>query len=777
MENNNRNTPASIIDLIGNTPLIPVNKLNPNKNVKIFAKIESFNPGGSIKDRPALQMIEDAEKSGELTKNKTILEATSGNTGIGLAMVAAVKGYNIMLVMAESVSEERKKTLRALGSELKFTPAHLSTDGAIEYVYELIRKEPENYWLADQFNNESNWKAHYNTTAPEIWKQTNHEVNAVVASLGTSGTVMGLSRRLKEFNSDIQIIAMEPYMGHKIQGLKNMKESYNPGIYDRSRIDRIIRVDDEEAYQTARMLAKKEGIFCGMSSGASMASAIRVAKEMESGTIVVIIPDGGDRYLSTTLFSDVKKTGLLFYNTLTRKKEEFVPIEKNRAKIYTCGPTLSQPVHVSQCRRFVFSDLLRRYLESKSFEVTHVMNVTDLDDRTIQGAEKAGKPLKDFTEKYYDDFLEDLETIRIKKASVYPKASEHIDEMIDIAGKLIEKGYAYEKFRSLYFDIARFREYGKLSRIDLNKIKLGKTVDLEQYEKDNPRDFTLLKRSTLNELKKGIYYQTKWGNIRPSWHLECPAMSIKYLGDCYDIHTSGIDLVFPHHENTIAIGKAVTGKSPANYWLHNELVMIDGKKPVQLNDEEYYLKNIIKKGYSGREIRYWLLCSHYRKPVSFSYEKLDTAKKTLNNLDNFIARLYGSPESEPNPEIDQLIYNLKTTFTESMDDDLNIAPALAGVFKFISSVNRIMDDGGISQSDRTKILNSLSEINSVIAVFDLEKHESGKESDVIELIRKREEARKAKDWKTSDSIRDELKEKGIEITDTADGTIWRKFLI
>ena len=386
--------PESILDLIGNTPLVPVNRLNPNKNVKILAKLELFNPGGSIKVRPALQMIEDAEKSGELTKNKTILEATSGNTGIGLALVAAVKGYRIMLVMSESVSEERKKTLLALGAELKFTPAHLSTDGAIELVYELIRNEPDNYWLADQFNNESNWKSHYNTTAMEIWEQTNGEVDAVVASLGTSGTAMGLSRRLKELNSNIRIIAMEPYLGHKIQGLKNMKESYNPGIYDRNRLDRTIRVDDEEAYQTARLLAKKEGIFCGMSSGAAMAAAIKVAKEMDKGTIVVIIPDGGNLYLSTTLFEDVKKTGQLFYNTLTRKKEEFIPMEKNRVKIYTCGPTLSQPIHIGQCRRFVFSDFLRRYLEFKGFEVTHIMNVTDLDDRTIKGAEKAGKPLK-----------------------------------------------------------------------------------------------------------------------------------------------------------------------------------------------------------------------------------------------------------------------------------------------------------------------------------------------------------------------------------------------
>ncbi|NLD37198.1 MAG: cysteine--tRNA ligase [Desulfatiglans sp.] len=765
--------PTTILDLIGNTPLIPVNRLNPNKNVKILAKLESFNPGGSIKDRPALQMIEDAEKSGELTKNKTILEATSGNTGIGLALVAAVKGYRIMLVMSEAVSEERKKILHAMGAELKFTPLHLSTDGAIEFVYDLMRKEPQNYWLADQYNNESNWKAHYNTTAPEIWEQTNHEVNAVVAALGTSGTLMGISKRLKEFDSSIKIIGMEPYLGHRIQGLKNMKESYTPGIYNKTKVDRIIRIDDEEAYQTARLLARKEGIFCGMSSGAAMAAAITVAKEMESGTIVVIIPDGGERYLSTALFEDKTKTGQVFYNTITRKKEEFAPLEKNRVSIYSCGPTLAQPINIGECRRFVFSDLLRRYLEFRGYEVTHIMNVTDIDDRTIQGAEKAGRPLREFTDKFYDEFMDELEILRVKKAKAYPKASAHVNDMIELAGTLLEKGYAYEKFRSLYFNIARFRDYGKLSRIDLNKIKLGKTVDLEQYEKDNPRDFTLLKRSTLNELKKGIFYQTKWGNIRPSWHLECPAMTLKYLGETYDIHTSGIDLIFPHHENSIAIGKAVTGKAPARYWLHNELVMIDGKKPSQVSDPAYSIKSILGKGYTGRELRYWLLCSHYRKPVSFSWEKLDMAKKTLANMDKFVARLHNCREVSSNPEIDQTCYDLRNSFNSSMDDDLNIAPALASIFIFMNRVNIIIDKSGLSQEDRLKIMASLKEINSVIDVFDLDVNIPDPE--VTEMLIKREEARRLKDWETSDRIRQELlSQKGIEITDTADGPILRK---
>ncbi len=530
---------------------------------------------------------------------------------------------------------------------------------------------------------------------------------------------------------------------------------------------------DEEAYQTARLLARKEGIFCGMSSGAAMAAAITVAKEMVSGTIVVIIPDGGERYLSTALFEDKTKTGQIFYNTVTRKKEEFTPLEKNRVSIYSCGPTLAQPINIGECRRFVFSDLLRRYLESRGYEVTHIMNVTDIDDRTIQGAEKAGTPLREFTDKFYDEFMEELDILRVKKAKAYPKASEHVNDMIELAGKLFEKGYAYEKFRSLYFNIARFRDYGKLSRIDLNKIRLGKTVDLEQYEKDNPRDFTLLKRSTLNELKKGIFYQTKWGNIRPSWHLECPAMTLKYLGETYDIHTSGIDLIFPHHENSIAIGKAVTGKSPARYWLHNELVMIDGKKPSQVSDPAYSIKKILEKGYTGRELRYWLLCSHYRKPVSFSWKKLDMAKKTLSNMDKFIARLNSCREVSSNPEIDQTCYDLRNSFNTCMDDDLNIAPALASIFIFMNRVNILIDKSGLSQEDRLKIMASLRDIDSVIAVFNLDEQISDPE--VTEMLKKREEARRLKDWERSDRIRRELLEKkGVEITDTADGPILRK---
>lgn len=764
---------GNILNQIGGTPLVPVTRLNSNKNVQILAKLESFNPGGSVKDRPALYMIEAGERSGDLTKEKIILEATSGNTGIGLSLIAAVKGYRLLLVMSEAVSEERKKILRAMGADLEFTPAHLGTDGAIEFVYNMIREEPDKFWLADQFNNEANWRSHYDVTAMEIWVQTGGNLDMIVSAMGTSGTLMGLSRRFKELKPDVELVGVEPYLGHKIQGLKNMKESYRPGIFEKSRADRIINIDDEEAYYMSRMLAKEEGIFVGMSSGAAMTIALKLAKEMKKGRMVVIMPDGGERYLSTPLFVVKKKSGMLLYNTFARKKEEFVPIDENRIRLYSCGPTLCQLIHVGQCRRFVFSDLVRRYMEFKGYGVTHIMNVTDLDDRTIEGAEKAGKSLKDFTEEYYQEFLTDLDSMNVKRASEYPRPSQHVDDMIQLTQKLMEKGYAYEKLRSIYFDISRSEDYGKLSRIDLDKIRVGKTVDLEQYEKENPRDFTLLKRSTLSELKKGVFYKTAWGNVRPSWHLECPTMAMKILGGTYDIHMSGADLIFPHHENAIAISEAVTGKPLANYWLHNELVMINGKKPsFASNNDVLTIRQILEKGYTGREIRYWLISRHYRKPISFSWSKLETAKNTVAHLDKFVKKLHLCPAGEPHPDMDQLVYDLKHKFIESMDDDFNLAPALAALFEFTREINKVMDRKGLSTDDKQKAEEVLKSIDSVLGVMELELPEPDEK--VEALIKRREEARRDKDWANADRIRQELEKMGIEVIDTRDGTVWRK---
>ncbi|MBW2093888.1 MAG: cysteine--tRNA ligase [Deltaproteobacteria bacterium] len=763
----------NILGQIGNTPLVPIKNLFRKKGVEILAKLECFNPGGSVKDRPALYMIEEAEHKGELTREKTILEATSGNTGIGLALVAAVKGYRILLTMSESVSEERVKILRALGAEIVFTPARLSTDGAIEHVYRLVREEPERYWLADQFNNEANWKAHYYGTATEIMEQTGGDLDVIVATMGTTGTLMGLARRFQETKPEVKIIGVEPYLGHKIQGLKNMKESYQPGIFEKKRLAHIVNIEDEEAFQTARLLAKKEGIFVGMSSGAAMAAAIRIAGEMEAGRLVVILPDGGERYLSTPLYTARKKCGLRLYNTLTRKKDDFLPIRETQVSMYTCGPTLCQEIHIGQCRRFVFADLVKRYLLLKGFQVKHIMNVTDLDDTTIQGSENAGVSLAEFTKNYYDSFIHDISKLNILEATEYPKASLHVQEMIDLTQRLLEKGYAYEKFRSIYFDISRFSEYGHLSKIDLEKIRIGKTVDLDQYEKENPRDFTLLKRSTLSELKKGIFYQTQWGNIRPGWHLQCSAMALRYLGAPYDIHTSGTDLIFPHHENTIAIIKALTEKTPANYWLHNELVRMDSRETTSAEKNgKLTLKDLFRKGYSGREIRYWLLSRHYRKPLYFSWAKLETARNTLHHLDHFVQKVHRCPKGSPDPEMDQRTYDLRRGFNDAMDDDLNIASALASLFQFTREINRIMDQKGMADKDREKILDALKQIDSTLGVLRLEPEEP--DASVEAIVLEREEARKNKDWERADDLRRRLLEMGVEVLDTRDGPVWRK---
>lgn len=295
----------SVIDIIGNTPLIRLDKINPNPKVVLYGKFEGANPGGSIKDRTAFYMIKDAEEKGLLTKEKIILEPTSGNTGIGLAMIAAAKGYRIKLVMPTCVSVERRRVLEALGAELILSPAEESTDGAIMLAYQIYEEAPELYFMPNQFDNEANTRAHYETTGKEIIEQTNGEVTHFVAGIGTTGTLMGVSKRLKEYNKSIQIIGAEPVPGHRIQGLKNLSEAIVPKIFDPSRLDERIYVNDEEAFDTTRKLATKEGVFVGMSSGAAVHVAIKKASELRSGVIVAILPDRGDRYLSTSVFASI----------------------------------------------------------------------------------------------------------------------------------------------------------------------------------------------------------------------------------------------------------------------------------------------------------------------------------------------------------------------------------------------------------------------------------------------------------------------------------------
>ncbi len=764
------NTYANIADAIGNTPLIEIQTLNPNKKVRVFAKLESFNPGGSIKDRIALYMIEQAEKRGELTKDKIILEATSGNTGIGLAMVAAAKGYRLCVIMSESASEERKRILKALGAELDYTPANLGTDGAIEVAYQRIRENPDLYFGTDQFNNHDNVMAHYYGTAEEIWRQTDGAVTMVVTTLGTTGTAMGISRRLKEYNSNVRIVGVEPYLQHKIQGLKNMKESYRPGIYDKNRLDEKVNILDEDAFAMARRMAQEEGIFVGMSSGAAMHVALQKAKEMSEGLIVVICPDGGERYLSTELFADKEKSTLKLYNSLTREKVFFRPINPQKVLMHSCGPTVHDIPHIGSLRRFVISDLIRRYLEYKGYPVRHVMNIIDLADRSIKGAERANTDLSEYTQKNTEAFLRDMDILNIKKGDEYPRASENVPKMLELVEKLVEKGFAYEKLRSVYFDISKLHDYGHLSNIDLSRVKHGLTVDLDDYEKDSPGDFTLLKRTTLSELKKGIYFQTRWGSVRPSWHLECAAISLDHLGETFDIHSSGNDIIFPHCENVMAIGKAATGKMMANYWLNTELVMADGKKMSRSLGNTMTIDDLGKKGFTGKEIRFFLLSLHYRKSLSFSWGALETAKNTLRRLNGFIQRLLRSSDGMGYPDTDQFLYELKKQFSDEMDDDLNISGALAALFDFVKRVNPPLINGLLQVGEKEHVLETMRKIDSVLGVMTFQ--EQNLTAEAFRLLQVREDHRKKAEWAAADQIRKQLSEMGIEVHDTPEGMTW-----
>ena len=451
---------------------------------------------------------------------------------------------------------------------------------------------------------------------------------------------------------------------------------------------------------------------------------------------------------------------------MTRKKERFLPVNPGKVSMYACGPTAHARMHVGEGRRFIFSDLLARYLAYRGYAVKQVMNITDLDDKTIEGSEQAGMSLEDFTGMHIDAFHQDLSTLGIQPANHYPKASEHADDMVNLADRLVKKGYAYEKLRSIYFDISRFKAYGQLSGVDLNKIRLGATVDLEEYEKDNPRDFTLLKRTRLSELKRGIYTKTDWGNMRPSWHLQCAAMSMRYLGDYYDIHCAGRELVFPHHENEIAIAGALTGKTLAKYWVHCDRVLVDGKK-VDEKGDALTIQALLDMGFTGREIRYWLLSVNYRKPVLFSVERLNRVRKTLGRLDACISALKNLRQGNPYGELDQLCYDIKNGFTTAMDDDLNISVALASLFTMVKRINTLILEGEIDPAGAEKVLETVDRINTVVNLFDFE--DETENPAVQQLMAERTRARRAKDWTLADRLRDQLVALGVVSRDEKAG--------
>ncbi|MDM7997176.1 MAG: cysteine--tRNA ligase [Acidobacteriota bacterium] len=765
------------LDLIGNTPLIRLRRICPNPNVEIWAKLECANPGGSVKDRVAKSMIEAAETSGDLTHDKVILEATSGNTGIGLALVGSIKGYKVLLAMSEAVSQERCQILAALGADFLRTPARLGTDGAIEAVYRLQRREPGKYFIPDQYNNPANPLAHYNGTALEVWEQTDGRITHLVATMGTSGTLMGMSRRLKELNPDIRIIGVEPYLGHKIQGLKNMKEAYRPGIFDRKRLEEKVNIKDEDAYETSRLLARAEGLFVGMSSGAAAYVALQLAKDLPRGVLVVILPDGGERYLSTTLFRSStpvahREPKLELYDTLSRAQRAFEPLVPGKVSMYSCGPTVNAEPTLGLLRRVVVADLLRRYLEYCGYEVKHVMNVTDLDDNTIQESIKQGVSLRELTDHYTKEFMACLDQLSVKHAWKYPRTSEHIEDMASFARRLMDRGYAYERLRSVYFDIGKFPQYGALSGLDLSKIKVGATVDLDEYDKEDPRDFTLFKRATLAEMARDIFCETDWGNVRPSWHVQCATMSTRYLGEEFDIHTAGTDILFPHNENEIAQCAALHGKGPARYWVHSELVLANGKKMSRSAGNSVTLKDILALGYSAREIRYLLLSTHYRQSLNYSEARLQASRAALKRIDAFIGKLRRCEDGRKNEAVGALVDEMLSSFETAMEADLNVPMALSAVFILIRKANPLLARGEIGRNDSALVLDALGKAHAVLAIFDFNAAGAETEDPEIEaLISLRDEARERKDYEEADRIREELRRRNIVLEDTPYGTL------
>lgn len=463
---------------------------------------------------------------------------------------------------------------------------------------------------------------------------------------------------------------------------------------------------------------------------------------------------------------------LKVYNTLKRKKEEFVPLKAPKVGIYTCGPTVYNYPHIGNYRAYVFGDLLKRYLKYKGFEVTHVMNITDVDDKTIRDSQKEKISLKEFTQKYENAFFEDLETLNILPADIFPRATEHINEMVALIKKLLEKGLAYKSNDGIYYSIRKFKNYGKLARIKLEELETGASgrVKADEYAKENAHDFALWKFWTPED--GNVFWETEIGKGRPGWHIECSAMSMKYLGEQFDIHTGGVDLIFPHHQNEIAQSEGVTGKQFVKYWMHNEWLLVDGKKMSKSLGNFYTLRDVLAKGYDPMAIRYVLLSTHYRQSLNFTFAGIDAAKQALQRIYDCYDKLSSVSSPKHNPEVHKCIERLKKEFTDAMDNDLDISPALAALFEFVKDVNVMIANNSLSAEDGRALRGAFEDVDKVLGI--LKRKEEKLPEELQKLIDEREKARKAKQWKKADELREKLKEKGIILEDLPQGVRWKR---
>jgi len=460
---------------------------------------------------------------------------------------------------------------------------------------------------------------------------------------------------------------------------------------------------------------------------------------------------------------------LKLYNTLTRKKEEFEPIKKDHVGIYTCGPTAYNYVHIGNLRAMLVYDLLKRYLKFKGFCVKHVMNITDVDDKTIKNSQEQKKSLTEFTEFYTKAFLDDITTLNIQHPDIMPKATEEISAMVDLVKKLLDKKIAYKSSNGdIYFSISKSDGYGKLASLSKQQFKKNADGRLEdEYEKDDARDFALWKIYT--EKDGDVFWETDIGKGRPGWHLECSAMSAKYLGQPFDIHMGGVDLIFPHHTNEIAQSEAAYEKKFCNYWVHNAHLHVNGEKMSKSLGNFFTLRDLIKKGYDPKAIRYELLSTHYRQQMDFREKDLGEVKNILSKFKEIFIKLDNANGKEDNKNIISIIEKAKGGFEKEMDDDLNIAAALAVIFVFLREINKLEN---LTKKDAGEVKSTLLSFNSVLGVMDYKKENIPNE--INELAAQRLIARRNKDWQESDRLRDEIKSKGFYVDDTADGYIVKK---
>jgi cysteinyl-tRNA synthetase len=458
-------------------------------------------------------------------------------------------------------------------------------------------------------------------------------------------------------------------------------------------------------------------------------------------------------------------------NTLTKRVEEFTPLEEGSVRMYACGLTVYDYGHIGNFRTFVAVDLLRRYLKYLGYRVTHVMNFTDIDDKIIRGMIESGKGLREYTDFYVKEFLRDMELLRIERPEFMPRATEHIDDMIELLERLQARGYTYQSDGSLYFRVSAFPGYGKLSGVKLEGNIAGARVDVDEYDKADARDFVLWKA-------KKHDYEPSWpspfGLGRPGWHLECSAMSMKYLGESFDIHCGGVDLIFPHHENEIAQSEAATGRMFVRHWFHVEFLLVEGEKMSKSKGNFYTLRQLIEQGHSPRAIRYLLLSVPYHTQLNFTFDGLHSAQAAIERLENFRRRLRDC-RAEPgsNPRAQDMIERARAEFEAAMNDDLNTSEALASIFDMVRDVNSAIDSGWVGQQDLESALALLERIDSVLGVLGPEQSQQlGPEIEA--LIREREAARRARDFARADQIRQQLAELGILLEDTPQGTRWRR---